>query len=65
MELKRAAVGAYVKTIAGIVGKITILDDGLIVMACADQALSSIRVKREYLTKSSKHEFDKVRNQPS
>ena len=65
MELKRAAVGTYVKTTAGIVGKITILDDGLIVVACADQGLSSVIVKREDLTKSTKQEFDKVRNQPS
>ena len=65
MELKRAAIGTYVKTTAGIVGKITILDDGFIVVACADQGLSSVVVKREDLTKSTKQEFDKVRNQPS
>lgn len=65
MELKRAAVGTYVKTTAGIVGKITILDGGFIVVACADQGLSSVVVKREDLTKSTKQEFDKVRNQPS
>lgn len=64
MELKRAAVGTYVKTTAGIVGKIAVLGNGFIVVACADQGLSSVNVKREDLTKSSKHEFDKVRNQP-
>ncbi len=65
MELKRAAVGTYVKTTAGIVGKIIILDDGFIVVSCADQVLSGISVKREELTKSTKQEFDKVRSQPS
>ena len=47
MELKRAAVGTYVKTAAGIVGKIIILDDGFIVVSCADQVLSGISEKRE------------------